>query len=135
MRKDEIRGSSNQELINRYEEMSRARGQAMTAGDLCAANSAFDEETLILEELRGREPSALPGLLSLLSSEDQWVRMDAAIPALFFAADRAEPVLERLVQSERRALKLTARMSLDQWRKGELKPRPSEAWTGHSRNS
>jgi hypothetical protein len=120
MTRNEMKNASNQALIDLYEKVSRARGQAMKAGDPEAANSAFDEEAIIREELRGRGPSAIRGLLSLLSSEDPWVRMDSAIPALFFAPDQAEPVLEKLVQTERRALKVTARITLDQWRKGEL---------------
>ncbi|HEV7217450.1 MAG TPA: DUF2019 domain-containing protein, partial [Terriglobales bacterium] len=77
--------------------------------------------TAIREELRSREPSAIRGLLKLLNSDDPWVRCDSAAPALFFAPEQAEPVLERLVQSERRSLKVTARMALDQWREGKLK--------------
>lgn len=121
MTKDEMKNASNGELIDRYEQVSRARGRALNAGDSRSANNAFDEETIIREELRRREPSAIRGLLVLLNSDDPWVRCDSAIPALFFASHQAETVLEKLVQSERRVLKVVARMTLEQWRKGGLK--------------
>jgi hypothetical protein len=100
-----MKNASNDELIDRYEEVARAGGCATKAGDSRSANDAFDEETAIREELRSREPSAIRGLLKLLNSDDPWVRCDSAVPALFFAPEQAEPVLEKLVQSERRALK------------------------------
>ena len=92
----------------------------MNAGDSRSANRAFDEETSIREELRKCDPAAVCGLLSLLTSDDPWVRCDSAGPALFLAPQKAEPVLEKLVQNERDALKTIARFTLDQRRKGEL---------------
>jgi hypothetical protein len=116
-----MKNTSNEELIVRYEELARARGRAMNANDSRSANDAFDEETAIREELRSREPSAIRGLLKLLNSDDPWVQCDSAIPALFFAPEQAEPILERLVEREHRSLRVVARVTLDQWRKGELR--------------
>jgi hypothetical protein len=116
---EEMNGASDQKLIERYEKVARVRGLAMNAGDSRSANRAFDEETSIREELRRRDPAAVRGLLSLLTSDDPWVRCDSAGPALFLAPQKAEPVLEKLVQSERGALKTMARFTLDQWHKGE----------------
>jgi Domain of unknown function (DUF2019) len=86
----------------------------MNAGDSRSANRAFDEETSIREELRKCDPAAVRGLLSLLTSDDPCVRCDSAGPALVLAPQKAEPVLEKLVQSERGASETMARFTLDQ---------------------
>lgn len=106
------------ELVNQYELLSTARGNYLDSGDSKAANRAFDEETAIRHELRKR--GDLKMLLRLLESPDPWVRLDVAAPALFFSPDEAEPVLEHLTH-QGRALGITARMTLEIWRRGELK--------------
>ena len=108
-------------LVKRYEALASARGRALDRGDSTSANRAFDEEIAIREELRRRGPAAMRLLLSLLKSSDPWVRLDSSVPALFFASEEAEPVLE-LLTNEPKALGISAYMNLKQWRTGKLKP-------------
>jgi hypothetical protein len=121
MNKATMKTASNEQLVSRYEQLAIARGRALWDNDPRSANHLFSEETAIRHELTTRVPSAISLLLSLLKSADPWVRLDSAAPALFFAPDQAEPVLE-LLAKEPKALGITAWMTLDQWRQGKLKP-------------
>lgn len=58
-------------------------------------------------------------LLTLLSNEDPYVGLWAAKDCLFFAPERAVPVLEKIAQIDG-LLSLSAATTLDEWRKGEL---------------
>jgi hypothetical protein len=119
MKKTEMRNASSEELVQRYEELAAERGAEIEHGSAKAANRAFQEETTIKRELGRRGAASLGLLLPLLRSTDPWVRMDAAVPALFFASQEAVPVLEEL-GLRGRALGITAKITLQQWRSGEL---------------
>jgi hypothetical protein len=110
-----------EELVTLYEQTSAARGRSMMIGDSKSANKAFDEETAIRHELARRGEDALKLLLPLLKSSDPWVRYDSSAPALFFAPNEAEPVLEELTRQPR-SLGVSARMTLQQWKSGKLHP-------------
>ncbi len=116
---NEMKTPSNESLVARYEQVAIARGRALWNNDSQSANNLFAEEIAIRRELASRVPSAISLLLSLLKSTDPWARLDSATPALFFAPDQAEPVLE-LLAKEPKGLGMTAWMNLDQWRQGKL---------------
>ncbi|MCL2658882.1 MAG: DUF2019 domain-containing protein [Betaproteobacteria bacterium] len=68
---------------------------------------------------RGREAQVL--LREMLQDDDPSVRMAAAYPALEFAPEEAERVLEQIAATEQRFVGLNAQMLLQEWRKGTLK--------------
>lgn len=57
-------------------------------------------------------------LLSLLANDDPYVRAWAAKDCLFFAPEKAVPMLESLCQVD--GLSLSASTTLDEWRQGRL---------------
>jgi hypothetical protein len=119
MKKAEMRKASSKELVQRYEQLAAERGTQLESGSSEAANRAFQEETTIERELGRRGEPSLGLLLPLLKSANPWVRLDAAVPALFFAAEEAVPVLDEL-GSHGKALGFTAKFTLKQWRSGKL---------------
>lgn len=58
-------------------------------------------------------------LIELLLSDDPYVNLWAAKDCLFFAPERAFPVLERIAQLGG-LISLSATTTLDEWRKGRL---------------
>jgi Domain of unknown function (DUF2019) len=121
MKKTEMRVASTEALVRRYEDLAAARGAEFEHGSVKVANTMVQEQATIRRELDRRGSAAWRLLLPLLQSANPWVRLDAAIPALFFASEEAEPALEELA-TRPRALGFTAEFTLQQWRKGELKP-------------
>jgi hypothetical protein len=96
------------------------------------ANKAFDIIYKIYRELRSRGESAQRALLPLLNHDHFGVRRWAGTHALEFAPDEGVPVLESIIESINKhqvrgdwgslaASLIIAKMTLEQWKKGELK--------------
>lgn len=60
-------------------------------------------------------------LLDLLNHPDPHVRTWAAAHSLEFAPDRAEATLNEVAQSDVGIVSFDAEITLEQWKKGELK--------------
>lgn len=57
----------------------------------------------------------------LLNSDDPNIRINAASYALDFEPKEAEKVLTEILETQTGALRMDARMTLQQWRKGEIR--------------
>jgi hypothetical protein len=117
MNKNEIRAATNQALLERFEQTAVIHRELNTAEE---SNRAFDEGVAIWGELKQRGKEAVDLFLTLLHSANPAVQMNAAGLALLDAPEQAEPVLQQLT-TEPRLLGFSARMTLKQWRDGELK--------------
>jgi hypothetical protein len=117
MNKNEIKAATNQALLERFEQTAVIHRELNTAEE---SNRAFDEGVAIWGELKQRGKEAVDLFLTLLHSANLAVRMNAAGLALLDSPEQAEPVLQQLT-TEPRLLGFSARMTLKQWRDGELK--------------
>jgi hypothetical protein len=108
-------------LISQYAEAAAAHGQGSWDGNYKKANRNYDIVANIRRELMERGEEGRMALLELLNHPDPHVRTSAAAYALQFAPERAEAVLVEVGQSDVGIVSFTAEMTLEQWRKGELK--------------
>lgn len=112
---------TTEDLASAFADAARERGEFMAACQPKRANAKFDQMTKLYAELRRRGSDAQRQLLAFLKSENPHVRLYTATYALEFDPEQALPVLERILQSEVGLLKFTARMTLEQWHKGEIR--------------
>jgi hypothetical protein len=112
---------SDEELLQMLEARAKIRGQELEEGLPSRANAQFEVMVKLSCELLRRGQSGRQAILALLRSDHPYVREWAAFLALEFEASRGEEVLEEIVQNYSRGLGLTAKFTLEQWRKGELK--------------
>ena len=114
---------SDEELLQMLETSARIQGQLEEKGSVGKANSQHGIMVKLSCELIRRGNSAQQGILSLLKSGDPHVRAWAAFLALEFDASKGEEVLEEIAQDFPRGLGLgfSAKVSLERWRKGELR--------------
>jgi hypothetical protein len=114
---------SEDELLEMLEARAKIRGQELDEGRPKKANAQFDIMVKLSCELLRRGRSAQLKILSLLKSDNPYVRMWAAFLALEFDISQGERVLEEIGRNYRRDLNIgfSAEFMLKQWRKGELR--------------
>lgn len=92
-----------------------------TTAQWILANRAHDLITKIAHELHERGTDGRNELLSLLRNCDSSVRLWAAVHSLGFASSEAESVLEDIAAGQPGLLRLSAEVSLTDWRNAQLK--------------
>lgn len=112
---------NDDELLKMLEARAKTRGQALEEGNPKRANAQFDIMVKLSCELLRRGHSAHQRILSLLKSDHPYVREWAAFLVLEFDASKGEEALEEIAQNYSRGLGFTAKFTLEQWRKGELR--------------
>ena len=112
---------SIEQLVEQYSAAAAAHGRATLTADDVEANRASDQIARIYSELRARGLAAQRALLRLLTDADASVRLWAGAHALEFSSVDGESVLLEIVEQERGLIGFTARMTLQQWQKGELR--------------
>jgi uncharacterized protein DUF2019 len=120
MKRVNVNDADVAELLNLYERATIQHGRATESGDYKTANRESETIASVYRELRSRGLEAQKALLPLLHHSNIHVRVMAAADALEFAPDQGEPVLIEIAQS-RGIAPLNARMTLQEWRKGNLK--------------
>lgn len=108
------------ELLRLYERAAIAHGLASEVGNYEAANMEYETLAAVYRELRTRGSETQNAVLGLLNHDDEYVRAWAAAHALEFAPERGEPVLTEISRTTG-VRALDARMTLKEWRKGNLK--------------
>lgn len=121
MRKAQIKKADVPTLVVAYVDAAVAQGKALEVGDHRRANPKADLLSAIFAELRRRGLEAQQALLPLLRHPDPSVRCWAGAHALEFAPEQGEPVLAELAPTPRSFVALAAHVTLEQWRKGELR--------------
>jgi hypothetical protein len=109
------------ELVSAFAKAAAEQAEFMAAFDPKRANSKFDQMAKLYGELRRRGSEAQRQLLALLESENPHIRLQAAIYTLDFEPEIAEKVITSIFRNETGSLRSEARMTLEQWRKGEIK--------------
>ncbi len=109
------------ELTARIEKAASLHGQATERGDYRVGNKQYDLLVSLHKELKRRGGEGRAAILSLMRSEDIGVRLWASTRALRFAPGLAEPALEEIASIPRSLNAFTAQMTLEEWRKGNLK--------------
>jgi HEAT repeat protein len=116
----EYKKLATKDLIQTFARSAAERGLALRAANPDRANARYKTMTELYHELCSRGMEAQRELLSLLESQDGYVRLSAATYALEFDAPAAVPVLQKIDEEERNLLGFTAGMVLKQWREGKL---------------
>lgn len=93
---------------------------ATDMGDSQVNNLGMKRTAEIYWLLHSRGAESRAPLRELLKDDDPSVRMAGALPALEFAPDEAERVLNAIAASEQCLVGLNAQMMLSEWRKGTL---------------
>ena len=94
---------------------------AIQSGRHKVVNRLYARLASLSKELRARGETGEQLVLTLLSDEILAVRVSAATSALPFAAERAQVVLALASEGPPSPLRLTAEMTLQEWRAGRLK--------------
>jgi len=113
---------SDDELLQMLEARAKIRGQELEEGSPKRANAQFKIMVKLSCELLRRGHSTHQRILALLGSHHPYVREWGAFLALEFEASKGEEVLEEIAQNYSRGLGFTAKFTLQQWHKGELRP-------------
>jgi len=112
---------SVEELIRRYADAAREHAAASESGDFRTANRAHDRITRIHHVLYERGAAAQRELRTLLQHDEASVRLWAALHSLAVAPAEAEAVLEEIAGGAPSLLRLSAEMTLSEWRSGQLR--------------
>lgn len=107
-------------LKDAYRVAAASHGAATSRGRHRVANRCADELILLSRELRNRGVEGHKALQQLLDDEDLSVRVWAAAHSLPFAHDLAEKILEKVAAGPPSPVRLTAEMTLAEWRAGKL---------------
>jgi hypothetical protein len=118
MNGDDLTRTTVGELVSRYVEAATEHVKASERGDYRRANPQHDIVAAIYRELRRRGEGE--ALLPLLAHDEPAVRSWAGAHALEFSPQEGERVLEELA-AEAGVVGLNAQMTLETWRKGELR--------------
>jgi hypothetical protein len=109
------------ELTARYAQTASFYAQAIDACDSKTANKQYDVLAAIEKELKKR-PEGHAAITNAMKSDDRGVRYCAAILALSVSPREAEAVLEEIASGPRGMLRLSAEVTLEEWRKGNFEP-------------
>lgn len=109
-------------LLAEYADAALMHRRASREGKHKIANPAYKRLSAIVRELLRRGPGAQGALLSLLADPRTEVRGWAATHALGFAPEHASLVLEEIASGPSSLEEFSAKMVLQQWRAGALRP-------------
>ena len=109
------------ELVKQFENAAREHGQASRVLDPRTANAHFKAMLKIYDLLKTHGIAAQQQLLPLLASDDVSVRYHTAVSVLDFDSKHAVEALEQIFETNTGAMRFSARMSLEHWRKHRLR--------------
>ncbi|HEY2853608.1 MAG TPA: DUF2019 domain-containing protein [Gemmatimonadaceae bacterium] len=107
-------------LVAEYEAGAELHGRGTHEGDHKLANAGYEKLASAYRQLRERGLEAQMALLPLLSHADPAVRAWVAAHALEFAPTRGEAVLQQIMSGPPSPERLSAQMTLREWKKGTL---------------
>jgi hypothetical protein len=115
-----LRNLTNDQLVSVYLEEALLNSNALRLADTRLANPAALEIANVYRELRRRGEAAQRGLLALLDHPDPGVRCWAGAHALEFAPIEGERTLSEVAESDYGEFSMTAGITLETWKAGEL---------------
>ncbi|MBI2908786.1 MAG: DUF2019 domain-containing protein [Chloroflexi bacterium] len=108
-------------LTDWYAEAAAAHGKATEEGDYKRTNREHDKLFAVYREMHARGDDGRAGLIKLLESPSDWVRLCAAAKALEFAPEVSEPLISELARENKGIIGFEAEMVLREWRAGKLR--------------
>jgi hypothetical protein len=119
-KKENYRSYSTEELVRLYEQAASAHGHANARGNYRSGNPEADKIVEIYREIKSRGAEHQKMLLPLLLSDNIGVCGWAGGHALEFAPRQGEAILVEIAKGQG-IVSFVARMTLEVWRKGELR--------------
>lgn len=110
--------SDSEALLLEFVEQAIIQSSATRAAD---ANRAAQELASIYRRIRDLGPEAVARFVGLTNHANESVRLWAATYGLEIASEACEPVLEALSEGPPGPVRLSASMSLREWRGGRLR--------------
>jgi hypothetical protein len=104
---------SNQQLVDLFEKLSIAEGEAYAYFETAKANRYFRRRRAVVSELRHRESDERPALYALYSHRHPWVRKSVATSTYALNPERAKAVLEEIAATRHEPWRSNAGMSLE----------------------
>jgi hypothetical protein len=119
MRRPDLSGRSNEQLIARFVGDGEAQYQALIRLDNLAYDKMIRDMMYITSELKWRVPDARPALLPLLSHPNVSVRLAAARICMRFAVAQALPVVRDIEANYSEEIGMEASDILSNYESGE----------------
>jgi Domain of unknown function (DUF2019) len=111
-RSPKLMAMSRQELVDLFEKLSIAQGEAYAYFETAKANRYFRRRRAVVSELRHRETDERPALYALYSHRHPWVRMSVATSTYALNPERAKAVLAEIAATRLEPWRSNAGMSL-----------------------
>ncbi|MGN6771199.1 MAG: DUF2019 domain-containing protein [Rhizobiaceae bacterium] len=111
------------ELAERFAQNGIAQSEALLRNSSKRFNRIFDENSKIIDELKGRPGDARSALISLYGHRNYQVRLNAAQATLSIAPDQARRQIEEIASSKHFPQAGDAGMCLWMLDEGMFKPR------------
>lgn len=122
MSQKRIQNLSDDELVDRFVEISLAQDLALLRSEVAKFNRLFDRKTTLLNELKSRKGDRRRLLLSLFNHPNAQVRLNAAKATLAVEPDAARTMLHAIEDSKEFPQAGNAGMCLWTLEEGIFKP-------------
>lgn len=115
------KGRSLDDLLVDFRAAAQQHGIEVEQGDHRRANAAYERGLAIAKEIKARGADGEQALIELLNADSASVRGWAAFNLLASQPALAEAALERIASGPPGFTRLSAEMTLEEWRAGRLK--------------
>ena len=107
-------------IIQEYARLSDLYGDAIETGNHKKANKAYDELMAVYQQIKAQGALNSEAFHELLSAPSMGTRLWAATYYLAISYEESEKVLTALGEVSNSLLAVSAKMTLDEWKKGNL---------------
>ena len=112
--------NSHENLILEYARLSDLYGDAIETGNHKKVNKAYDELMAVYQQIKAQGALNSEAFHELLSAPSMGTRLWAATHYLVISHEKSEKVLTALGEVSNSLLAVSAKMTLDEWKKGNL---------------
>ncbi len=106
-------------LINKYIDSATNYGESICAGDSKLSDKYFDKIEKVFQDIKSLEDTGLDEIAKLFNHENEGVRLWSSSHLLNYPKYESYKVLE-MIRDSGTILGLTAEMTLDQWKNGNI---------------
>lgn len=112
--------NSHENLILEYARLSDLYGDAIETGNHKKANKAYDELMAVYQQIKAQGALTSDAFHELLSAPSMGTRLWAATHYLAISYEESEKVLTSLGEVSNCLLAVSAKTTLEEWKKGNL---------------
>ena len=112
--------NSHENLILEYARLSDLYGDAIETGNHKKANKAYDELMAVYQQIKAQGALTSEDFHELLFAPSMGTRLWAATHYLAISSEEAEKVLSALGEVPNSLLAVSAKITLEEWEKGDL---------------